>query len=90
MSPPAPPTFDAFVLSLDQDEATPIATPMLRSIRHGLRGEWDAAHELAQAQDDAVGAWAALRQTARQEAVRGKRTISGLGSVQFLDIGGFF
>lgn len=23
----------------------------------GLRGEWEAAHELAQAQDDAEGAW---------------------------------
>lgn len=57
MSPPAPPTFDAFVLSLDQDEAPSFTTLMLRAIRHGLRGEWDAAHELAQAQDDAVGAW---------------------------------
>lgn len=53
----APPSFDAFVLSLERDEAQPVATPMLRAIRHGLRGEWDAAHELAQAQDDADGAW---------------------------------
>lgn len=57
VSPPAPHTFDAFVLSLDQDEAMPFATPMLRAIWHGLRGEWRAAHELAQVQDDAVGAW---------------------------------
>ena len=57
MSPPATPPFDAFLLSLDQDEATPFATPMLRAIWHGLRGEWHAAHELAQGQDDAAGAW---------------------------------
>lgn len=58
MSASAPAPFDAFVLGLDQDEAPPpFATPMLRAIRHGLRGEWQAAHELAQAQDDAVGAW---------------------------------
>jgi hypothetical protein len=57
MSLPAPPTFDAFVLSLEQDEVPPFATPMLRAIRHGLRGEWQAAHELAQAQDHVTGAW---------------------------------
>ena len=30
---------------------------MLRAIWHGLRGDWNAAHELAQAQEDAQGAW---------------------------------
>jgi hypothetical protein len=48
---------NAFVLSIDRDEPPPFATPMLRAIWHGLRGDWDAAHELAQAQDDAEGAW---------------------------------
>jgi hypothetical protein len=48
---------DLFVLSLDRDEPPQLATPMLRAIWHGLRGDWDAAHELAQAQDDAEGAW---------------------------------
>jgi hypothetical protein len=48
---------DSFVLSLDRDEPPPLATPMLRAVWHGLRGDWDAAHELAQAQDDAEGAW---------------------------------
>jgi hypothetical protein len=57
MSPPVPSSFDAFVLSLDADDVPPWATPMLRAVRHGLRGEWQAAHELAQAQDDADGAW---------------------------------
>ena len=47
----------SFVLSLDRDEPPPHATRMLRAVWHGLRGEWDAAHELAQAQDDAEGAW---------------------------------
>ena len=49
--------FDSFVLGLDRDEPPPLATPMLRAVWHGLRGDWDAAHELAQAQDDAEGAW---------------------------------
>src|SRR5687768_3189798 len=48
---------DAFTLSLDGPEPPPFATPMLRAVWHGLRGDWDAAHELAQAQDDAEGAW---------------------------------
>jgi hypothetical protein len=48
---------DAFVGSLDREVPPPFATPMLRAIWHGLRGDWDAAHELAQAQDDAQGAW---------------------------------
>ena len=52
-----PDPIDAFVLSLDCGEPPPFATPMLRAIWHGLRGEWDTAHELAQAQDDAEGAW---------------------------------
>lgn len=47
----------AFVLSLERDEPPPFVTPMLRALWLGLRGEWDAAHELAQAQDDAQGAW---------------------------------
>jgi hypothetical protein len=48
---------DPFVLSLDGDVPPHGATPMLRALWHGLRGDWDAAHELAQAQDDAEGAW---------------------------------
>jgi hypothetical protein len=30
---------------------------MLRAAWHGLRGDWDASHDLAQAQHDAEGAW---------------------------------
>ena len=48
---------NAFVASLDHDEPAPLSTPMLRAVWHGLRGDWDKAHELAQAQDDEEGAW---------------------------------
>lgn len=50
---------DAFVASLAGD-APSAEAPLLRAIWHGLRGapgDWEAAHELAQAQDDAEGAW---------------------------------
>jgi hypothetical protein len=47
---------NAFVASLEHDEPAPLATPMLRAVWHGLRGDWDKAHELAQAQDDEEGA----------------------------------
>jgi hypothetical protein len=57
MTVPAPPAFDAFVRSLDEAAAIPPGSPLLRAVRHGLRGEWYAAHELAQAVDDADGAW---------------------------------
>jgi hypothetical protein len=49
--------FDTFVLSLGHEAPSPSSTPMLRALWHGLRGQWDIAHELAQAQDDADGAW---------------------------------
>ncbi|HEX6707660.1 MAG TPA: hypothetical protein VF169_23085 [Albitalea sp.] len=50
-------SINAFILSLDGQEPPPSATAMLRAVWHGLRGDWDTAHELAQAQDDAEGAW---------------------------------
>src|SRR4249920_2772969 len=46
-----------FALSVDRDDPPPFATPMLRAIWLGLRGDWHGAHELAQAQDDREGAW---------------------------------
>jgi hypothetical protein len=57
MTSPAAHPFDAFVLSLDQDDASAFATPMLQAIWLGLRGDWHAAHELAQQQHGADGAW---------------------------------
>ena len=50
-------SIDAFILSLDGQAPPPFATTMLRAVWHGLRGDWDTAHEFAQAQDDAEGAW---------------------------------
>lgn len=49
-----------FVASLAGDAPAPSLAPMPRAVWHGLRGrpgDWEAAHELAQAQDDAEGAW---------------------------------
>ena len=48
---------NTFISSLDGPKPPALATPALRAIWHGLRGEWEAAHELAQAQDDAESAW---------------------------------
>ncbi len=49
--------FEAFKESLEQ--ATPPAgtSSALQALWRQAKGEWHAAHELAQAQDDAVGAW---------------------------------
>ncbi|MBR0667333.1 hypothetical protein GXW71_23450 [Roseomonas hellenica] len=40
-----------------RDRAEPPAAPLLRALWLGLRGEWTAAHEIAQAHDDANAAW---------------------------------
>ena len=47
----------AFELSLHRDEPLASANPMLHALWHGLRGDWIAAHEIAQTQNDADGAW---------------------------------
>jgi hypothetical protein len=33
------------------------ATPPLRALWHGLRGDWKTAHEIVQAEDDRDSAW---------------------------------
>jgi hypothetical protein len=33
------------------------AAPALRAIWHGLRGEWEAAHQIVQAEEDRDSAW---------------------------------
>jgi hypothetical protein len=48
---------NAFELSLQRDEPAPSATPLLRALWRGLRGEWAEAHEIAQTQEGADGAW---------------------------------
>ena len=46
-----------FEASLD-DAAPPAgASPPLRALWHGLRGDWQAAHEIVQAEDDGDSAW---------------------------------
>ena len=49
-------TLDEFKASLDA--ATPPAVaPLLRALWHDARGDWDAAHRIAQDVDTADGAW---------------------------------
>ena len=48
---------DSFIRSLGRGDPPSGASPMLRAVWHGLNGDWDAAHELAQTHDDAEGAW---------------------------------
>ena len=50
-------SIETFELSLERNEPPSLAAPMLRAVWYGLHGDWNAAHELAQAQDDADGAW---------------------------------
>ncbi len=57
MNPVPPMTFDAFESSLTQPEPPAGLTPALRALWHERRGDWDAAHRLAQAEDDRDGAW---------------------------------
>lgn len=37
--------------------AAPEVAPPLRALWHDARGEWDAAHQLAQEVEDTAGAW---------------------------------
>ena len=48
---------DSFIRSLGRGDPPSGASPMLRAVWHGLNGDWHVAHELAQTQDDADGAW---------------------------------
>lgn len=48
---------ERFLASLEEAAPPAGSTPPLRSLRHGLRGEWDAAHAIVQELDDANAAW---------------------------------
>ena len=50
-------TFEAFESSLTQSEPPTSLSPALRALWHERNGDWDAAHRLAQAEDDRDGAW---------------------------------
>lgn len=47
-------TFEA---SLDAGTPPVDASPPLLALWHGLRGDWQGAHEIVQAQDDRDSAW---------------------------------
>lgn len=47
----------AFLDSLEQPAPPARVTGLLAAVWHGLRGEWDAAHEIAQDDHTANGAW---------------------------------
>ncbi len=49
-------TLDEFRRSLEDDEP-PALTPLLRAMWLDARGQWDAAHRLAQDVDTTDGAW---------------------------------
>jgi hypothetical protein len=47
----------AFLDSLKTGTAPPAAASLLRAVWHGLHGEWEAAHQIAQDDASAEGAW---------------------------------
>lgn len=49
-------TLDDFKASIE-DAAPPAVSPLLRALWHDAKGNWDAAHALAQDIDDETGAW---------------------------------
>jgi len=49
-------TLEEFRTTLAQSSPPEVAAP-LRALWHDGRGEWDAAHAVAQDIDDATGAW---------------------------------
>ena len=48
---------DDFESGLDAEIPPADAPPPLRALWHGLRGEWQAAHEIVQAEEDRDSAW---------------------------------
>jgi hypothetical protein len=49
--------FADFQASLKASEPPAGVDSALQALWHAAKGDWDRAHELAQAQDDADGAW---------------------------------
>ena len=50
-------SFEAFQASLDQAAPPAGLGPALAAMWHDAKGDWEAAHRLAQSEDDADGAW---------------------------------
>jgi len=47
----------AFLDSMKTGTPPAAAVPLLRAVWHGLRGDWEAAHHIAQDDASAEGAW---------------------------------
>ncbi|HYN07813.1 MAG TPA: hypothetical protein VES67_10515 [Vicinamibacterales bacterium] len=50
-------TLDEFRTTLSAAAPPPGLAPLLRALWHDARGDWEAAHRIAQDIDDASGAW---------------------------------
>ena len=50
-------TFERFEQSLEQDAPPDDLSHALQALWHDRRGDWDAAHAVAQEIDDETGAW---------------------------------
>ena len=48
---------DTFLDSLKADTPPTAAASLLRAVWHGLRGDWEAAHQIAQDDTSAEGSW---------------------------------
>jgi hypothetical protein len=55
--PSEPLTMSAFEMSLRGDSPPRGISPLLLALWHDRRGQWDAAHQVAQDVDDPDGAW---------------------------------
>lgn len=53
----APPSLDVFLASIDGGALPADLPPLLAALWHERRGDWDAAHRIAQDVEDADGAW---------------------------------
>lgn len=50
-------TLEKFRGTLQEDSPPPSLTPLLAALWHDARGDWDAAHRLAQDVESPDGAW---------------------------------
>jgi hypothetical protein len=50
-------TLDAFKATVSADAPPTNISPALRALWHDARGDWDAAHGVAQEIEDETGAW---------------------------------
>jgi hypothetical protein len=50
-------TIEEFTATLDKPQPPAALAPALVALWHDGRGDWDAAHRVAQDVDDATGAW---------------------------------